>query len=169
MKNIKEITEFDGRKITLIWHNDNVILSNIKITQVSGFCVDRENKVLIVKVKNERNWRIPGGHPEEGETLEQTLIREINEEGAVGIKSIEMLGFVEVIDPDNSSIEGTHYLQIRFIALITDVKNFKTAFETDERKFVPVNELPVYIPWLKSLIGQAQYKSFLAKLQHFHN
>jgi len=142
-------------------------LPGIKITQVLGFYVNQENKVLVVKIKNEEKWRLPGGHPEEGETLEQTLIREVYGEGTVKIGLSEMFGFVEAIDPDNRLIEGNHYLQVRFIALITRIKNFKAEFETDGRKFIALNELSEYISWLKSSVGQAQYKSFLEKLQHF--
>jgi len=169
MKNIKETIKFDGRKIQLVWHKNVIILPGINVTQALGFCVTQNDEVLIVKIKNGKKWRLPGGHPEEGEMLEQALIREVDEEGAVKIGLSEMFGFVEAVDPDNRFIEGSHYLQVRFIALITDIKDFKAIFETDERKFVPVDELPEYIPWLKSLIGKAQYESFLEKLQHFHS
>ena len=40
----------------------------------------KENKILLVMHKQKKLWQIPGGVQELGESIEETIIREINEE-----------------------------------------------------------------------------------------
>jgi ADP-ribose pyrophosphatase YjhB (NUDIX family) len=47
-----------------------------------------ENKVLLVKHSNKKNWLPPGGKREKGEDIEQTIIREVKEEVNLKIKVI---------------------------------------------------------------------------------
>lgn len=49
----------------------------------AGGVVSKENKLLLVQVTNlkgEKVWTFPKGHPEQGETPEQTALREVAEE-----------------------------------------------------------------------------------------
>ena len=52
----------------------------------------KDNKVVVIKYKEGNKkigyYDIPGGKIEEGETLEQTAIREMNEETGLKIKSL---------------------------------------------------------------------------------
>lgn len=51
---------------------------------------NKQNKVEILLVQDAKNrWTIPKGHIEEGETAQQTAVREINEE--VGLKEMEVI------------------------------------------------------------------------------
>ncbi|MBQ8298556.1 MAG: NUDIX domain-containing protein [Clostridia bacterium] len=56
----------------------------------------KDEKILVVKYKNDNNkkdfYDIPGGKIEEGETPEQTVIREMNEETGVMPKNIKNKG-----------------------------------------------------------------------------
>jgi len=62
------------------------------------------NKLLVFFRRRIRNgeevtyYAIPGGHVEENETLEETVIRELKEEMNL---DIELLGFLGIIDLDN--------------------------------------------------------------------
>lgn len=63
----------------------------------SGACIVHNNKVLIIKqpprADQPGKWGPPGGHAEEGETTEETAIREIFEE--TGLK-ISITGIVKI-------------------------------------------------------------------------
>jgi len=156
---ISEKSTFAGRELTLTWLEADVVPQNLKVSQVSGYCLDNDNKVLIVK--NDHGWGLPGGHPEEGESTEQSLRREISEEANVTISSFKLLGYVEVNDPQNESIEGRAYAQLRFICRLAEINEFSAEFETSERAFVSIAELPNYITWMAtSATGRAQYESF---------
>lgn len=159
---VKETFVFDGREVHLEWFERGDYPKNKSISQVTGFCVNKAKETLIIK--NKRGWGFPGGHPESGETPEETLMREIFEEAAVTIKNPRLIGYMEVTDPQNCSIEGTRYLQLRYLAEIEEVRDFRREFETSDRAFVPVTELPQYISWLSSPTGSAQYEALAGML-----
>lgn len=51
--------------------------------QVADVVIVKDNKVLLVQQRKESAhglWSFPGGHVEDGETLEQAVIREVKEE-----------------------------------------------------------------------------------------
>lgn len=52
-----------------------------------AFVIDGE-KVLLVKHKNGNHWDCPKGHVEDGETKQQTAIREVLEETGIMIKIV---------------------------------------------------------------------------------
>ena len=60
---IKDIIEYEGRKVELIWHN-NINFSKLKkITQVYGIIFNEKGEILLVSIK-EGKWGPPGGPPE---------------------------------------------------------------------------------------------------------
>ena len=122
---------------------DEFQLTKEKFTQVSGYVYNEENQLLIVK--NGKNWTIPGGHPEQGETQMQTLKRELMEEACVTLKDVKYLGAVEVIE------NGETYYQLRYAAKVLEVLPFDTEWETNAREFVNLEDLPNYIKWSKGI------------------
>ena len=122
-----------------------------KHTQVSGYVFNNNNELLIVK--NGNTWTIPGGHPEAGETKEETLNRELMEEACVTLKDINYLGAVEVVE------NGETYYQLRYTAKVNELLPFKQEWEICERKFVNLSELPNYIKWANGQTFAAQIES----------
>lgn len=57
----------------------------------SAFIV-KDNKILIVMDPKFKVWRVPGGRPEHGKVLEDTLLREIKEETGIAFKNPKFLG-----------------------------------------------------------------------------
>lgn len=127
--------------IKFIWHKDSNYLSLKPITQVYGVCFDDKGNILIIRSPNE-NWNIPGGTPEDDETPEQTLKRELKEEADVTISKNAMIGYYEVI-----SDKPTIY-QLRFAASLNEIKpsTIDPALGVvNERKFVPLDEFFKYV------------------------
>jgi len=124
-----------------IWHKTTDYFSLKPIAQVRGVCFDNEGSILIIRHSN-GNWDIPGGKPENNETPEQTLKRELDEEADVSIGKNIMIGYYEVIS-DKSTI-----YQLRFAALL-DKKKPRTidpdSGTVKERKFVPPDEFFNYV------------------------
>lgn len=53
--------------------------NNLVVLQIYCWVSTTDDKVILVS-KDNIKWQFPGGHPEEGETHEQTVHRELMEE-----------------------------------------------------------------------------------------
>ena len=114
---------------------------NIRIT---GILIEN-NKILLVKQKlsDKRNWSLPGGRLERGETLSQGLIREMKEETGLDVEIVRMLYLCDVAASSNT------ILHITFLLKKTGGEVELQSNEFDENpihdvKFVPISELEQY-------------------------
>jgi ADP-ribose pyrophosphatase YjhB (NUDIX family) len=60
--------------------------------QSSGICFTEGGRITLVS--DGKGWVFPGGWPEDGETLEQALVREVAEEACARVVHAEYLGSV---------------------------------------------------------------------------
>ncbi len=58
------------------------------------------NGSKILGIRNERGWNIPGGHVEQGETLEEALVREVQEEAGASFSDAKPLAIIESDNQD---------------------------------------------------------------------
>lgn len=89
----------------------------------AGGVVFYKDQVLILQRKN-GNWVLPKGHIEEGENIEETAIREVEEEAGIKAKIIDYIGEIEYHAPatDFHPEEDKKVLWFLMSALSTDVK-----------------------------------------------
>jgi 8-oxo-dGTP pyrophosphatase MutT (NUDIX family) len=143
---IKEIKDYHGNQIEVIW-NDSPNFENLApITQIYGLCFDKAGKLMIIKTT--KNWCLPGGKPENEETPEETLIREVNEEASIEIENITPLGYqiVKTLE-DNKEI-----YQLRYFALIKNINSQKVDPATGiipDRILIKPEEFHEYCNWGK--------------------
>lgn len=104
----------------------------------------KEGKILILEqnVDNQRSWSLPGGGLEEGESLEQALRREMQEETGLDVSLRELLYICDYIK------YGSHVVHITF-AVDTNSSLGKTIPGLDKNEiksmvFVPVRDLESY-------------------------
>lgn len=112
--------------------------------RVTGILIEN-NELLLVqqKLSDKRNWSLPGGKLERGETISQGLIREMKEETGLDVEIIRMLYLCDVSTSSNS------VLHITFLLKRTGSDIVLPSNEFDENpihdvKFVPVPELVQY-------------------------
>lgn len=155
---------YNGTRVTNTWIKTSNIEKYSPITQVYGIIFDAEGRILIGRDSKGESWIIPGGHPEKGESIEETFKREVLEEVDVEIDDIKPLGVQKATFPDDPDKRKAIY-QVRCIAKVKKL-NPQTPDpangSTWERKFVPAKDINKYVKWGKT--GKAMFKD--ARIMH---
>lgn len=117
--------------------------SNLFQIRVTGVLLE-DGKILLVKqnVSDNRNWSLPGGRLEKGETLEQGVLREILEETGLVAKVIRLLYVCDKSDSNPPLLHITFLLE-RTSGEITIPSKFDQNIIHDV-KMVPITELTRY-------------------------
>lgn len=90
-------------------------------------------------------WNLPGGTIEEGETPEETLVREVSEEACARVVEYKYIGCQRVDDPQSPEALTMHY-QTRFWAKV-ELDEFEPLHEIVERKLIKPNEFLASLSW----------------------
>ncbi|MFK4425412.1 NUDIX hydrolase [Bacillus mycoides] len=86
-------------------------MENVMQVRVTGILIEGE-KVLLVKQKVvNRNWSLPGGRVENGETLEEAMIREMREETGLEVRIKRLLYVCDKPDATPSLLHITFLLE----------------------------------------------------------
>lgn len=120
-------------------------LENIK--QVNGLVFNEEGELLIVNTVG--NWQLPGGHLKKGETFEDCLRREVDEEADVEISEISPFCFLKISEIKEGG-SGPEIIQLKFVAKLKNLKEqtIDPAYnKIPERKFINIEEFTKYVPW----------------------
>ena len=111
---------------------------NIRVTGV----LIENNKILLVKqnVNDKRNWSLPGGKLEQGETIEQGIIREMKEETGLDVEVVRLLYLCDVSASDNTLLHMTFLLK----RVAGDIELPTNEFESNpiyDVEFIPISDL----------------------------
>ena len=111
--------------------------------RVTGILVEDE-KILIVKqaVSNERAWSLPGGRVEKGETIEDSMLREIEEETGLKTKIAKLLYLCEKPEADPPVLHITFLLE-RVGGDIRLPSNEHDDNPISDVKMIPIDDLPL--------------------------
>lgn len=159
MNYIKSVLEYGGNKFQNTWMPGISFDDLSPITQVYGIVFNDSGEILVCRSGSEDKWQIPGGKPEIGETLEESLKRELIEEVDVTVSKIFPLGAQMVEEEIDGEYKLSSY-QLRFVAILDElldqtVDPDETKNVIWERKFVPSNEVTSYVKWGE--IGAAMF------------
>ena len=120
--------------------NANYIF-NIRLT---GILIENDEILLVQqKLSDNRQWSLPGGRLERGETLSQGLIREMKEETGLNVEITRLLYICDVSASSNT------ILHISFLLKRTGGEIRLPSNEFDENpvhdvRFVPISMLQQY-------------------------
>ncbi|MEM5793622.1 MAG: NUDIX domain-containing protein [Candidatus Aenigmatarchaeota archaeon] len=82
---------------------------------VGCLIVNKNGMILICKSPKWKNlWVVPGGHIEYGETIEQSVKREVKEEVGLDVKFEKILFVQEIIEPKEYN-RKTHFISLECV------------------------------------------------------
>jgi 8-oxo-dGTP pyrophosphatase MutT (NUDIX family) len=129
--------ETGGQSWSVSWHAP-ATPPNGRNHGAAGICVSDEDLVVIVS-HDGKAWDVPAGRPEEDESLEETLRREVMEEACAAVRSAQLLGFARSTCLRGHE-EGLVLVRSFWCAEVT-VHPWKPEFEVTHRELVPARGL----------------------------
>lgn len=119
------------------------ILDKSKIKQIYGVCFYQDQMVIVLNGKK-RTWGLVGGKPENGESIQQTLEREVQEESNMQVLRWRPIGVQEVTNPN-----GIVNYQLRVVCKVKPFGNFilDPAGTITEVKQIDPKDYKNYFDW----------------------
>lgn len=117
------------------------------LTQAYGVCFTEDGQVVIGRHEPNKEWCLPGGKIEPGETPEETLVRELDEELSLEPIKFQLLGVqkVEFLDePEKKPIYQLRYVAIVKITELTPDPDHNLLWE---RIIINPDEFTQFILW----------------------
>lgn len=125
--------------------------SNIDLVTSCFVFAFHEGKLLIIKHIS-RGLEVPGGHRENGESLEETAHRELAEEGGVTLKNLRPVGHLKLSVlapmPENYKYPYPESAQAFFTAEVDKINEFAANLDSIDRVFMPIEEA-LNLEWIK--------------------
>lgn len=112
------------------------------IKHVHAYCF-YQGKILIVWSLTKNYWTLPGGVIERGETIEQAVVREVQEESNMKVVKQILLGVQDVFEGENV------VSQTRSVCLVEPYGPFVSDPDMDitQIKLINPSELKQYVNW----------------------
>lgn len=161
---------FNGIEVTTTWMKDSDLSKYKPVTQVYGIVFNDKGEILVARETSEGKWQIPGGKPENDETVEETMRRELLEEVDVKAGNIYPLGAQKTEMPNNpNKVEGDLFYQLRCVVELGEL--LPQTPDPDrgniwERMFVPADKITEYIKWGET--GNTMFKDAIDLWQAKH-
>lgn len=109
----------------------------------------RENKILLVRVRDNKLFYLPGGKIDAGETAKEALIRELKEEFNIAIHSDQLSDFATVIGDNHDQTD-----QVRLACFsINKLPDFTPGAEISEIAWFDILKQDQMAPAVKKLIN----------------
>jgi len=111
--------------------------------RVTGVLIEDERILLVKQQVGTRDWSLPGGKAEAGETLEHAIVREMAEETGLSVQVNKLLYLCDLPEADPPIVHITFLLRKADGDLRMPTNELETTPITDMR-MVPISELTSY-------------------------
>lgn len=127
------------------YHVDNAPKANSIVTAASAVVVNKKGEILIHRRTDNNLWSLLGGAMEPGESIAETITREVFEESGLHVHVVKMIGVYS--DPKHiiaySNGEVRQQFSICFLCAV-EAGELKISDESKELKFVSINDIKAY-------------------------
>lgn len=132
---------FGGRRVLHSWLDPAELDPAVRVDRALGVCFDGEGRVVLVSLDGTIDWNHPGGGVEPGESPEEALRREVEEEACARVLHSTLLGYERAVEIDGwGHLLGVEY-QARYAAEVA-LEMFAPRHETVARIIVDLHEVP---------------------------
>jgi len=111
-----------------------------------GAVIIKDGKILLEKRKSEPGrgkWSIPGGLVELGESISQTVVREVAEETGLEVYAPELIDVVDNVVRDENGEVKYHFVIVDYFVKLKG-GNMKASSDAEELQWVPLDEVEKY-------------------------
>ena len=111
-----------------------------------GALIICKGKILLERRRNEPGrgqWSIPGGLVELGESIEQTVIREVKEETGLEVENPEHIDIVDNIDLDENGKIRYHFIIVDYLVKLKG-GSLKAGSDAAELRWVSFEDVGKY-------------------------
>jgi 8-oxo-dGTP pyrophosphatase MutT (NUDIX family) len=123
--------------------------------------VFQDDKLLLTNVVT-RGWDLPGGHIEQGETPEQAILRELEEETGASVDNFQLIGYLKITNEKENERNKKYpkescILVYKGYGLTLDTAH-DFQLEASESKLVPIDQLhQVHHDWNEAKAQVVEY------------
>ncbi|MEI6528679.1 MAG: NUDIX hydrolase [bacterium] len=139
------ISRIDKTRVEALYRDvdDYEELDGMKIESVHAVCFCG-GKMVLVYEKDKKTWSSPGGGVEDGESVEQAVVREVREESNMKVIQQKLIG-VQINILEN----GRKIIQTRSVCLVEPYGDFVSdpAGDVTEIKLIDPAEYAKYYYW----------------------
>ena len=98
----------------------------MKLYLAGGVIQDTEGRVLLVHRQTDQidHWEVPGGKQENGETLEQTVAREIQEELGISISDPTPIGIGTFAHGESEVVYHYYFVRTEGVPAVQETQTF---------------------------------------------
>jgi len=111
-----------------------------------GAVIIQNGKILLEKRKSEPGkgkWSIPGGLVELGESVSQTVVREVVEETGLEVCEPKLIDVVDNVVRDKNGEVKYHFVIVDYFVKLKG-GNMKASSDAEELQWVPLSEVEKY-------------------------
>lgn len=112
------VTSFTNKKTGIVskvvWRDieTDAEMNSRKISGARAFCFYGDKLVVVYEADKTEPWNLPGGGTEDGENVEQAVIREVKEETNMKVLFHKCLGYLDVYFPEGTESYTYSYCKV---------------------------------------------------------
>ncbi len=138
----------------ITYTDEHTILPRKELLSAVFLIAIEEDRILAIE--NDRGWEIPGGHIEQGETHEEALIREVQEEAGASFSDAKLFSIIG----SNNQDKYKDTVMLVYVTNKFKLGEFTTSEDAFNREVIEISE------FLKRYTGRLDLNELISKAKN---